>query len=161
MLQKRGIRGSFNLSINAIVILVLAVGFLALGIGLISSMQSKAENRLEEALGTCTAEPSQDYRLAVSPESVALRDGKPKVVCLGYYHTGEMKYCTFAVDPTGKIEMNFGSSLLASGETMKALMLINPDFSSASINVMVWCGADSSNLETPPAMAQKSITIRQ
>ncbi len=102
---KRGKNAAFALSINAIVIIILAITFLALSIGFMKGMFTKSEQTVEEVLGSarqCKKEPSSAEPMTACPDKVVLKGSESGVVNVGYYNVNNYKgVCIFGVSGGG------------------------------------------------------------
>ncbi|RME31373.1 hypothetical protein D6789_03010 [Candidatus Woesearchaeota archaeon] len=86
-------KGALTLSIKAIVIIVIAVLVIALGIGFITTIFSKA-GALPELVDVSLLpnQPSPDNPLVLSPEEVTVKSGESAQLLAAYYNTGNKAY---------------------------------------------------------------------
>ena len=93
-------RASLNLSINAIVILILAFSMLGLGLAFIRGMFQKMEDRAGGALGVeqLINPPTRNNVMVTQPADTAMRAREQKSILIGFLNTyGDDASCGLSV----------------------------------------------------------------
>ena len=95
--MRRKKKGSLNLSINAIVVLILAVTMLGLGLGFMKTMFAKAVGQFEDVSASMKEQllddlKSTDERIALNVFAVDMRKGDTKKIYLGVKNDLEDTY---------------------------------------------------------------------
>jgi len=136
-------RGTLGLSVNAIVILILAIAMLALGIGFVDKMFGSASNKAEEAIASaqvCKTPATPSEPLTVCPQKLKLAKGEAGVVSVGVY-AAENTLCYTSVAPNNEIEATYTQQFsLEAGEPRHQLILLIPtdaftDITVANLNI--------------------------
>ncbi|MFH1408697.1 MAG: hypothetical protein ABIH34_02215 [Nanoarchaeota archaeon] len=102
-------RGSLSLSINAIVVLIMAITMLGLGLGFIKGMFGKVSQNVEQMIAQEADAPRADssHPITVSNEYKIIIAGEDQVMKVGVYNTEvtpltgfypEITTCTGAID---------------------------------------------------------------
>jgi|SRR3989339_812895 len=136
-------RGTLGLSVNAIVILILAIAMLALGIGFVDKMFGSASNKAEEAIASaqvCKTPATPSEPLTVCPQKLKLAKGEAGVVSVGVY-AAENTLCYTSVAQNNEIEATYTQQFsLEAGEPRHQLILLIPtdaftDITVANLNI--------------------------
>jgi hypothetical protein len=109
-------KGAFSLSVNAIVILILAIVMLGLGVTFIRNMFTKAAGQIEEMV-SAEPEPQAPYRsdpITVSREHIITTSGETEVIKVSVYNSwGQGSPST----PSGPTPFNCGQIPILSAGT--------------------------------------------
>ena len=83
-------KGSLELSVNAIVILILAITMLGLGLGFMKGMFGKVSQNVDTAIGQnqLTNPPSATNPFTLSSNQISLNRGGTQTITLAYYNEG-------------------------------------------------------------------------
>ena len=101
--------GSLELSVNAIVVLILAITMLGLGLGFMKGMFGKVSQNVDTAIGQnqLTNPPTVNNPFTLSSNQISLARGATQTITLAYYNEGNgdvdfaPEYGCSPVDVTG------------------------------------------------------------
>jgi hypothetical protein len=98
-------KASLNLSMNAIVVLILAITMLGLGLTFMRGLFKQATERVTEAVSSqeLTNPPTRDNPLTAAPGEASFRDTKKQKILLAFMNPeAGAKYCQLGIeDSTG------------------------------------------------------------
>lgn len=83
-------KGSLELSVNAIVVLILAITMLGLGLGFMKGMFGKVSQNVDTAIGQnqLTNPPSATNPFTISSNQITLSRGQSQTITLAYFNEG-------------------------------------------------------------------------
>ena len=103
MFKKRGKKGSLNLSMNAIVVLILAITMLGLGLTFMRGLFKQATERVTEAVSAqeLVNPPTVDSPLTAAPGDITMRTKDVGKIIVAYMsqHSG-VDECTLTISAT-------------------------------------------------------------
>ena len=96
-------KGALELSINAIVILIIAITMLGLGLGFVRGMFGKASGQFEELTGAEPEPPapSSSNPVTLSREVVIANSDEKVAIKVGFYNTGAAEDKVPTITPPG------------------------------------------------------------
>ena len=98
----RNKKGSLNMSMEAIVILILAVVMLGLGLTFVRSMFANIQVRAEKAIdiGKLETQPDEANPVVFSPSRPSVKEGKQEEFSIGFYNPSptETKWAMHIID---------------------------------------------------------------
>jgi hypothetical protein len=106
-------KASLNLSMNAIVVLILAITMLGLGLTFMRGLFKQATERVTEAVSSqeLTNPPTRDNPLTAAPGEASFRDTKKQKILLAFMNPeAGAKYCQLGIEDSTGNDVSIGCS---------------------------------------------------